>query len=224
MERQERKQDNRPKEPLLRVPLEPVEAPAIGLQQPLFNVNASPSMRKLAWDEIDRPAPEELADLPRHPVSVVAHNIRSIYNVGSLFRTGDAARIEHLYLTGYTGTPDHKDLHKTALGAQDLVPWSSEDDVLPLLENLRSQGYTIAALELTDASEPPAALDTDAFPLALVLGNEVHGIENEVLAACDMALELPQYGAKQSLNVSVAFGIAVYDLVRRYRSLTSPAA
>lgn len=181
-------------------------------------------MRKLAWDEIDRPAPEELSSLPRHPVTVVAHNIRSIYNVGSLFRTGDAARIEHLCLTGYTGTPNHKDLHKTALGAQDLVPWSAEDDVLALLEDLRSQGYTIAALELTDASQPPATLHADAFPLALVLGNEVHGIDSDVLAACDVALELPQYGAKQSLNVSVAFGIAVYDLVRRYRSLAAPAA
>lgn len=180
-------------------------------------------MRKLAWDEIDRPAPEELADLPRHPVSVVAHNIRSIYNVGSLFRTGDAARVEHLYLTGYTGTPTHKDLHKTALGAQDLVPWSAEDDVLALLGDLRSQGYTIAALELTDASQPPAELEANAFPLALVLGNEVHGIDSDVLDACDVALEIPQYGAKQSLNVSVAFGVAVYDLVRRYRSLAAPA-
>jgi tRNA G18 (ribose-2'-O)-methylase SpoU len=206
---------------MLRFPLEPVGTPAIGVQQSPFNVNDSPSMRKLAWDEIDRPNPEELADLPRHPVSVVAHNIRSIYNVGALFRTGDAARIEHLYVTGYTGTPDHKDLHKTALGAQDLVPWSTEDDVFELLEDLRSQGYTIAALELTDASQPPAALAADAFPLALVLGNEVHGIDREVLAACDVALEIPQYGAKQSLNVSVAFGIAVYDLVRRYRSLSS---
>lgn len=209
---------------MLRFPLEPVGTPAIGVQQLSFNVNDSPFMRKLAWDEIDRPNPEELADLPRHPVSVVAHNIRSIYNVGALFRTGDAARIEHLYLTGYTGTPDHKDLHKTALGAQDLVPWSTEDDVLALLEDLRSQGYTIAALELTDASQPPAELAADAFPLALVLGNEVHGIDSDVLDVCDVALEIPQYGAKQSLNVSVAFGIAVYDLVRRYRSPSSTHA
>ena len=180
-------------------------------------------MRKLAWDEIDRPDPEALKRLPRHPVAVVAHNIRSIYNVGALFRTGDAARIEHLYLTGYTGTPDHKDLHKTALGAQDLVPWSTEEDVGALLDRLRDQGYTIAALELTDTSAPPAAVAPASFPLALVLGNEVHGVDSAVLDACDIALELPQYGAKQSLNVSVAFGIAVYDLVRRYRSLAASA-
>ena len=178
-------------------------------------------MRKLAWDEIDRPAPHELDDLPRHPVSVVAHNIRSIYNVGSIFRTGDAARIEHIYLTGYTGTPDHKDLHKTALGAQDVVPWSHHDAVMPVLQRLRDVGYTLAALELTDVSHPPDTLEPAHFPLALVLGNEVHGVSSDIIQVADCALELPQYGTKQSLNVSVAFGIAVYDLVRRYRSFSN---
>lgn len=186
-----------------------------------FNVYVTRAMRKLAWDEIDRPAPQELDDLPRHPVAVVAHNLRSIYNVGSVFRTSDAARIEHLYLTGYTGTPAHKDLQKTALGAQDLVPWSHHNDGLDLVATLRGKGYTIAALELTDASHPPASLTPPNFPLALVLGNEVHGIDTKMLAACDLALELPQYGAKQSLNVSVAYGIAIYDLVRRYRSFSA---
>ena len=179
-------------------------------------------MRKLAWDEIDRPAPSELESLPRHPVVVIAHNLRSIYNVGSIFRTSDAARIEHLYLTGYTGTPAHKDMQKTALGAQDLVPWSHHDDGNALVRRLQSDGYTLAALELTDASQPPASMGAPDFPLALVLGNEVHGVDADLLACCDLALELPQYGAKQSLNVAVAYGIAIYDLIRRYRSLASP--
>jgi tRNA G18 (ribose-2'-O)-methylase SpoU len=179
-------------------------------------------MRKLNWDEIERPAPEEVGDLPKHPVRVMVHNVRSIHNVGSIFRTSDAARIEHVHLTGYTGTPEHKDLHKTALGAQDAVSWSQHDDALPLLEDLRSCGYTIALLEQTDESRPPTDIDEQAFPVCLVVGNEVHGVDEDVIEAADLALELPQYGTKISMNVGVAYGIAVYDLIRRARSLFGP--
>jgi len=179
-------------------------------------------MRKLSWDEIDRPSPETARTLPRHPLRVVVHNVRSIHNVGSIFRTSDGARIEHVHLTGFTGTPDHKDLHKTALGAQDSVPWSQHDDPLPLLRDLRADGYTISVLELTDESEPTDDVSDEAFPLCLVLGNEVEGIDQTVVEAADRAFALPQYGTKISLNVGVAYGIAVYDLVRQYRSLCGP--
>ena len=179
-------------------------------------------MRKLSWDEIDRPDPETVAALPKHPVRLVVHNVRSIHNVGSMFRTSDAARIEHVHLTGFTGTPEHKDLHKTALGAQDTVEWSQHDDVVPLLQDLREAGYTIGLLEQTDASQPPDEVAADAFPLALVVGNEVRGVEEKVLDVADLALEIPQHGAKISLNVGVAYGIAVYDLIRRYRSTHGP--
>jgi len=179
-------------------------------------------MRKLSWDEIDRPSPEEVQSLPKHPVRVVAHNIRSIYNVGSIFRTSDGARIEHIHLTGFTGTPDHKDLHKTALGAQDAVSWSHHDEVLPVLNRLQAKGYTVAALEITDDSEPTHEVALSSFPVCLVLGNEVNGVDEAVLEAADQALSLPQFGTKISLNVGVAYGIAVYDLVRRYRDVKGP--
>lgn len=179
-------------------------------------------MRKLSWDEIERPSPEEVTSLPKHPVRLVVHNVRSIHNVGSIFRTSDAARIEHVHLTGFTGTPEHKDLHKTALGAQDAVAWSKHESPMPVFEDLRADGYTVAVLEQTDQSHPPDQISADAFPLCLVLGNEVRGIEEDVVRAADIGLEIPQFGTKISMNVSVAYGIAIYDLIRRYRSLHGP--
>jgi tRNA G18 (ribose-2'-O)-methylase SpoU len=179
-------------------------------------------MRKLSWDEIERPDPEDISGLPKHPVRVIVHNVRSIHNVGSIFRTSDAARIEHIHLTGFTGTPEHEDLHKTALGAQDAVAWSQHDDAGPLLQDLKDAGYTIAALEQTSDTLPPDTVEAEAFPLALVVGNEVRGVEADLLDAVDLALEIPQYGAKISLNVGVAYGIAVYDLIRRARTLLGP--
>lgn len=179
-------------------------------------------MRKLSWDEIDRPAPEEVQALPKHPVRVVVHNVRSIHNVGSVFRTSDAARIEHVHLTGFTGTPEHKDLHKTALGAQDSMTWSKHEDVLPLLDDLRTDGYTIAVLEQTDASIPTDEVSSEAFPLCLVVGNEVHGVDEELVEAADLGLAIPQYGAKISMNVGVAYGVAVYDLIRSARAAFGP--
>ncbi len=179
-------------------------------------------MRKLSWDEIERPDPETVASLPKHPVRLVVHNVRSIHNVGSMFRTSDAARIEHVHLTGFTGTPEHKDLHKTALGAQDTVEWTQHDEAAPLLHDLQEADYTIAVLEQTNRTQRPDQVEAQNFPIALVVGNEVHGIEEELLDPADLALEIPQYGAKISLNVSVAYGISVYDLIRRYRSLHGP--
>lgn len=176
-------------------------------------------MRKLSWNEIRRPSPEALSETPRHPIRVVAHNIRSIHNVGAVFRTSDAARIEHLYLTGYTGTPEHPDLQKTALGAQDTVPWSQHDDVHALLDAREATGDAIAVLEITDTPTHPSDVADADFPLCLVLGNEVHGVDDAIIDRADLALELPQYGAKLSMNMSVAYGIAVHDLVRRARAL-----
>lgn len=179
-------------------------------------------MRKLNWNEIERPGPDEVKHLPKHPVRVMVHDVRSIHNVGSIFRTSDAARIEHVHLTGFTGTPEHKDLHKTALGAQDTVKWSQHDDPLLVLDELRKEGYTIAVLEQTSGSLPPNEVPVEAYPLCLVVGNEVEGVADTIIEAADLGLELPQYGAKISMNVGVAYGIAIYDLVRRSRSLHGP--
>jgi 23S rRNA (guanosine2251-2'-O)-methyltransferase len=153
-----------------------------------------------------------------HPVVVVAHDLRSAHNVGSVFRTADAAGLAHVYLTGITPHPDHRGVAKTALGAQDSVPWTVAEDLDALLADLRAAGTTIAALERAPGAVPPEDVPAGAFPLALVLGNEVAGVPESVLAAADLVVGLPQWGVKASLNVSVAFGIAAYGLVARYRA------
>ncbi len=177
-------------------------------------------MRKLEHEEIPRLQPDNAADVQRHPIVAVADNVRSIHNVGSFFRSADGAWIEKMYLTGITGTPANRALHKTALGAQDTVPWSHDSDITRVLTALKKQGYRIVSLELTDSPTLVDDLDASHFPLALVVGNELTGVQPDVLALTDYALEIPQYGTKQSLNVSVAFGIALFDLVRLYRTST----
>lgn len=182
-------------------------------------------MKKLAHDQIPRPDPSELASLPKHPIVVLVDDVRSAYNVGSIFRTADAARVAEIVLCGISPTPEHRSVRKTALGAEETVAWRHAPDALAELDALRARGYTVAALEITDAPTAPEAALFEHFPLCLVLGNEVTGVQDAVLDAADLAFEIPQYGAKQSLNVSVAFGVAVFDLVRRYRrlALSSPA-
>lgn len=157
--------------------------------------------------------------VPPHPIVVVAHDIRSAHNVGSVFRTADSAGLARVFLTGFTPTPDHRGVIKTALGAQDSVPWEHVEDIRDAIQALRADGYTVAALERTPEAVVPASVPASAFPLALVLGNEVAGVSPDVLVEADLVVGLPQYGIKASLNVSVAFGIAAYGLVDRVRSL-----
>lgn len=176
-------------------------------------------MRKLRHEEIPRPDPSAVATLPKHPICVLVDNVRSIHNVGSIFRTSDAARIEEVIVTGISGTPDNPALHKTALGAQDTVAWSYRRDALEAALAMRARGYTLAVLEITDAPSYIDDVGPAHFPLCLIVGNEVDGVSDRLVEAADLALEIPQFGAKQSLNVSVAYGIAVFDLVRRYRRL-----
>jgi len=177
-------------------------------------------MRKLAHDEISRPDPIRHASLPKHPIVVVLDNIRSMHNVGSIFRTSDAVRLEKLVLAGITPTPEDPRMHRTALGAQDSVPWEKAESTGAAVRRLRSEGYTIAVLEITDQPSAPSDLTAAAFPLALVLGNEIEGVDDDVISIADLAIELPQFGIKQSLNVSVAYGIAIFDIVRQHLSLT----
>ena len=157
--------------------------------------------------------------MPPHPVVVVVHDLRSAYNVGSVFRTADSAGLAGVVLTGFTATPEHRGVLKTALGAQDSVPWRHVESVHQALASLRSEGYSVAALERAPGAVAPAEVPAAAFPLALVLGNEVQGVPPDVLAAADRVIGLPQYGVKASLNVSVAFGVAAYGLVERFRSI-----
>ena len=176
-------------------------------------------MRKLAHAEIPRHRPEELAALARHPVVLVLEDIRSAHNVGSILRTADGLLLEEVILCGITPPGDHRSAFKASLGSEAFVPWRKETDTRAIISGLKASGYTIAALELTTHPTVAADLTPEQFPLALVAGNEVEGISDETLALCDLALEIPQYGAKQSLNVSVATAIAAHDIVRRYRLL-----
>lgn len=178
-------------------------------------------MRKLKHDEILRLDASGLATVTRHPIVLILENIRSAHNVGSIIRTADAALIEEVVVTGYTADPDHRSALKTALGAQDTVPWSRSDTAVEAAAAYRRRGYKIVSLELTDVSRDPTSLEISDFPLCLVAGNEVDGVSNQLIELSDFAIEVPQFGVKQSLNVSVAVGVALFDLVRVVRRTDS---
>ncbi len=154
----------------------------------------------------------------RFPIVAVLDNIRSAYNVGSMFRTAECAYIAELVLCGITPRPSHPAVQKTALGAEELVPWRYFEDVEEAARTLKKSGYTLAALEITDRSVPIQTVSRAHFPLALVVGNEVRGVNPTVLALSDLVLEIPQFGSKESLNVAVAFGVAVFFLVEKWRA------
>jgi len=135
-------------------------------------------------------------------------------------RTADAILAREVILSGYSPDGNHKGVHKSALGAQDFVPWRQVENAVDEIHRLKQNGYTVAALEITDSPTVAADLPESAFPLCLVAGNEVAGVSDDTLNACDFAIELPQLGVKQSLNVSVAVGIMLFDLLRHYRNLT----
>lgn len=171
-------------------------------------------MRKLTHDEISlkRTTIENISSARRMPVYVVLNSIRSNYNVGSIFRTSDGAMIEKLYLCGYTPHPPKKEILKTALGATESVNWEYVKDPLTVIKELKSRGIKICALELTDKSKSYYDISKNDFPLALVVGNEISGVSQEILDQCDFSIEIPQYGIKQSLNVAVAYGIAIFEM------------
>lgn len=171
-------------------------------------------IRKLKHTEITRTAPEDISSKPRHPLVLVVDNVRSLYNVGSIFRSCDGALVEKLFLCGFTPAPPRKEISKTALGAEESVPWEHAYDITVVLQHLRDNGYTIAALEHTNKSLSCFDLQADRFPLAVVVGNEITGISEQALRFCDIALEIPMFGVKQSLNVAVAAGVICFECVR----------
>lgn len=176
-------------------------------------------MRRLRHDEIPRGSLEEVQAAARHPVVVIIENVRSAYNVGAILRTSDAGLIQEVVVTGYTPPPDHRKVRKTSLGAESSVPWSCHSSATDVIARLKSEGFTVAALELTD---DPSRIDDLAirdFPLAIVVGNEIDGVSDQVMEKVDMALEIPQYGFKQSLNVAVAAGVAIMGAVERFRRI-----
>jgi tRNA G18 (ribose-2'-O)-methylase SpoU len=171
-------------------------------------------MKKLTHDQIsqNRSTLETLHLVKKMPVYVLLDSIRSNYNVGSIFRTSDGAMIEKLYLCGYTPHPPKKEILKTALGAVDSVSWEYAHDPKEVILKLKEQGVKICALELTESSCEYYKLEDSSFPICLVVGNEITGVSQDLLDLCDLSIEIPQYGIKQSLNVAVAYGIAIFEL------------
>ena len=173
-------------------------------------------MRKLKNAELERKSLKEFRQSSKTPIVVVLDNVRSLNNIGSIFRTGDCFLIEKIILCGISATPPHKDIHKTALGATESVEWEYYELCTEALDNLKSAGYIAVAVEQTDSST--ALHDFTPSPgkgYALVFGHEVKGISQEVIDRCEMAIEIPQYGTKHSFNVAVSAGIVMWDLFRK---------
>jgi tRNA G18 (ribose-2'-O)-methylase SpoU len=175
-------------------------------------------MKKLTHDEIsaNRSTLETIPIVRKLPVYVLLDSIRSNYNVGAIFRTSDGAMIEKLFMCGYTPHPPKKEIMKTALGATESVTWEYVKDPKEVILKLKEQGVKICALELTDSSFEYYKVEASTFPLCIVVGNEITGVQQELLDLCDFSIEIPQYGIKQSLNVAIAYGIAIFELRKTF--------
>lgn len=172
------------------------------------------NLRKTKITEMKRLSPASLAEQDKIPLVIVLDNVRSMHNVGSIFRTADAFRLERLLLCGITARPPHADIHKTALGAEDVVPWSYYPDTCAAVEELLAGGYVVYALEQTAGSTALERFSPEPGQrYALIVGNEVQGVGQAAIDLAGQALEIPQYGVKHSLNVSVAAGIAIWQMV-----------
>ena len=173
-------------------------------------------MRKLKITELNRISAEEFKETEKIPLIVILDNIRSLHNIGSVFRTSDAFKVENIYLCGITAIPPHPEMHKTALGAEFTVDWKYYKSAVDAVDELKADGYIVYAIEQVEGS-----IMLDHFSLdkskkyAVVLGNEVKGVQQEVVDHCDGSIEIPQYGTKHSLNVSVTAGIVIWDLFRK---------
>lgn len=175
-------------------------------------------MRKLKITELNRISVEEFKEADKLPLVIVLDNIRSLHNIGSVFRTSDAFRIECVYLCGITAVPPHSEMHKTALGAEFTVDWKYVNNTVEAIDNLKSAGYMVYSVEQTEGSIMLDELTLDKNgKYAVVMGNEVKGVRQEVINRSYACIEIPQYGTKHSLNVSVAAGIVIWDLFKKLR-------
>ena len=170
-------------------------------------------MRKLSMDELGRKSVEEFKLSPKIPVVAVLENVRSAYNVGSVFRTADAFLIEAVYLTGYTAKPPHKEIKKTALGAEETVLWKHFPVASQAIKELRHEGYKVFAVEQVENSVSLEKIEP-ANKIAVIFGNEVSGIEQSTIALCDGCIEIPQLGMKHSLNIATAVGVVLWEMIR----------
>ncbi|HEX2532903.1 MAG TPA: RNA methyltransferase [Chitinophagaceae bacterium] len=173
------------------------------------------TIHKLTMEELNRKSVAEFRAAEKMPVAVVLENIRSMHNVGSVFRTADAFLVSGIYLCGYTPRPPHRDIHKTALGATETVSWKAAPDAVAAVEELKEAGFKVYAVEQVAGSVPLQAFSAAGEKVAVVFGNEVEGVSEAVIRLCDGCIEIPQLGMKHSLNVSVAAGIILWHLVHR---------
>lgn len=173
-------------------------------------------MEKKSVLDLYRLSTEQYQQVDKLPFIVVLDNVRSLNNIGSVFRTSDAFLVEEIYLCGITATPPHPDIHKTALGAEDSVKWSYYQDTTEAVDKLHSLGYTVYTIEQVKNSISLESLILDRdHKYAVVLGNEVKGVQQEVVDKCDGCIEIPQFGTKHSLNVSVTAGLVIWDFFKQ---------
>jgi tRNA G18 (ribose-2'-O)-methylase SpoU len=173
-------------------------------------------MEKLSYEEISaqKPSIEEVKKKKRTPVYAVLDNVRSLYNVGAIFRTSDAVLLKKLYLCGITGCPPRNEITKTALGAEEVVPYEYREEAVSVIKELKKKGVQIVAVELAHGSVPYDKADFK-FPVCLVFGHEVFGISDEVMEFVDMTIDVPMLGRANSLNVATCYGIIVYEVLRK---------
>lgn len=170
--------------------------------------------QKLSMDDLGRMKPEEFRRTEKNRIVLVLDNVRSLHNVGSAFRTADSFLIEAIYLCGVTGVPPNREMEKTALGATQTVSWRYFKSTSEAIAELRSRDYYIAAVEQAKHSVMLNCFEKPSGPLAIIAGNEVYGVEQEVIDQCDTCIEIPQFGTKHSLNVAVSIGIVLWELLR----------
>ncbi len=172
-------------------------------------------MRKLKNKDLQRITIEEFKNAKKTPITIVLDNVRSALNVGSVFRTADAFLIENIILCGITTTPPSKEIRKAALGATDSVNWQFEKNTLEAATKLKKRGYHIMGIEQADKSTKLNNFTLPNKPIAIIMGNEVNGVSNDVIAMCDEVMEISQFGTKHSLNISVTTGIIIWELCRK---------
>ena len=179
-------------------------------------------MRKLSMDELNRMSVDEFKQSEKVPVIVVLENIRSAYNVGSVFRTADAFLLEAVYICGYTCKPPHKEIKKTALGAEDSVTWKHFENASQAIDELKDLGYKVFAVEQAEGSIMLNELNfSTEDKVAVIFGNEVTGVEQATIHQCAACIEIPQFGMKHSLNIATAAGVVLWELVRNRNVPTS---
>jgi 23S rRNA (guanosine2251-2'-O)-methyltransferase len=175
-------------------------------------------MKKLRLEELGRISVDEFKASEKLPIVIVLDNVRSLHNVGSAFRTTDAFRFEKIYLTGITGTPPHREIEKTALGATQSVDWEHVESTAEIVKKLKDEGYYIIIIEQTSSSIQLQQFDPESGKkYCLVFGNEVHGVSEDAIQFGDVAIEIPQFGTKHSLNISVCLGIVTWEFFKKLR-------